>query len=160
MSLPVADDVVLAILGFLTWLSSAGGLDLSLILLTLGDCAACPMEDSEQTVPPRAQAAHQQADMLTKSIINMMNNETLPEYKYVDYGSLINLSRYSTVGNMMGNLLGKKAGSVMIEGLLARFVYLSLYKMHQVNIQGIIRVSMLSIADFLTQKHKPRMKLH
>ncbi len=129
-------------------------------IFALGDCAACPMEDSEQTVPPRAQAAHQQADMLTKSIINMMNDSPLPEYKYVDYGSLINLSRYSTVGNMMGNLLGKKAGSVMIEGLLARFVYLSLYKMHQVNIQGIIRVSMLSIADFLTQKHKPRMKLH
>ena len=129
-------------------------------IFALGDCAACPMDDSEQTVPPRAQAAHQQADMLTKSIINMMSGNPLPEYKYVDYGSLINLSRYSTVGNMMGNLLGKKAGSVMIEGLLARFVYLSLYKMHQINIQGIIRVSMLSIADFLTQKHKPRMKLH
>ena len=34
MSLPVA------ILGFLTWLSSAGGLDFSLTLLTLGDTAA------------------------------------------------------------------------------------------------------------------------
>ena len=130
-------------------------------IFAFGDCAACPMnDDSDETVPPRAQAAHQQADMLVKSMIKKMKNESLPEYKYVDYGSLINLSRYSTVGNMMGNLLGKKAGSVMIEGLLARFVYMSLYKMHQINIQGFLRVTMLSIADFLTQKHKPRMKLH
>ena len=129
-------------------------------IFALGDCAACPMEGSDSMVPPRAQAAHQQADMLVKSIINRMNNKPLPVYKYVDYGSLINLSRYSTVGNMMGNLLGKKAGSMMIEGLLARFVYMSLYKMHQVVIQGFIRVGLTTIANILTQKTKPRMKLH
>lgn len=129
-------------------------------IFSFGDCAACPMDDTEDTVPPRAQAAHQQADMLVKSLIKQMNNEELPEYEYVDYGSLINLSRYSTVGNMMGNLLGRRAGSVMVEGLIARFVYTSLYKMHQINIQGFIRVMLLSIADFLTQKSRPRMKLH
>ena len=89
-----------------------------------------------------------------------MNNKPLPVYKYVDYGSLINLSRYSTVGNMMGNLLGKKAGSVMIEGLIARFMYLSLYKMHQLVVQGFIRVGLTTVANILTQKTKPRMKLH
>jgi NADH:quinone reductase (non-electrogenic) len=129
-------------------------------IFAFGDCAACPMEGADDTVPPRAQAANQQATMLVKSIINRMNNKPLPTYKYVDYGSLINLSRYTTVGNMMGNLLGKKAGSVMIEGLLARFVYMSLYKMHQVVIQGVIRVTLTTIANILTQKTKPRMKLH
>ncbi len=89
-----------------------------------------------------------------------MNNKPLPTYKYVDFGSLINLSRYSTVGNMMGNLLGRKPGSIMIEGLLARFVYLSLHKMHQIVIQGVIRVTLTTIANILTQKTKPRMKLH
>ena len=118
------------------------------------------MQGTDDNVPPRAQAAHQQADMLVKSILNRMNNRPLPTYNYVDYGSLINLSRYTTIGNMMGNLLGKKAGSVMIEGLLARFVYMSLYKMHQVVIQGVIRVTLTTIANFLTQKTKPRMKLH
>jgi NADH:quinone reductase (non-electrogenic) len=129
-------------------------------IFSMGDCAACPMEGTDETVPPRAQAANQQATMLTKSIINRLNNKPLPTYKYVDYGSLINLSRYSTVGNMMGNLLGKKAGSVMIEGLIARFVYMSLYKMHQIVIQGIIRVTLITIANILTQRTKPRMKLH
>jgi len=129
-------------------------------IFALGDCAACPMKGTDENVPPRAQAANQQATMLLKSIINRMNNKPLPTYTYVDYGSLINLSRYSTVGNMMGNLLGKKAGSMMIEGVLARFVYMSLYKMHQVVIQGFIRVTLTTIANFLTQKIKPRMKLH
>jgi NADH:quinone reductase (non-electrogenic) len=129
-------------------------------IFALGDCTACPMEGTDNTVPPRAQAANQQATMLVKSIINRMNNKPLPTYTYVDYGSLINLSRYTTVGNMMGNLLGKKAGSVMIEGLMARFVYWSLYKMHQVVIQGVIHVTLTTIANFLTQKTKPRMKLH
>jgi NADH dehydrogenase len=88
-------------------------------IFALGDCAACPMEGTDETVPPRAQAAHQQASMLVKTIKNRIQNKPLPTYTYVDYGSLINLSRYSTVGNMMGNLLGKKAGNLMIEGLNA-----------------------------------------
>jgi NADH:quinone reductase (non-electrogenic) len=129
-------------------------------IFAFGDCAACPMEGTDELVPPRAQAANQQATMLTKSIINRINGKPLPTYKYIDYGSLINLSHHTTVGNMMGNLLGKKAGSVLIEGILARFVYMSLYKMHQVVIQGLIRVGLTTIANILTQKTKPRMKLH
>jgi NADH dehydrogenase len=129
-------------------------------IFALGDCAACPMEGTDNTVPPRAQAAHQQADMLVKTVINRMNGKPIPTYTYVDYGSLINLSRYSTVGNMMGNLLGKQAGSILIEGVIARFVYMSLYKMHQVAIQGFIRVGLTTVANILTQKTKPRMKLH
>ncbi|MCG8380572.1 MAG: NAD(P)/FAD-dependent oxidoreductase [Proteobacteria bacterium] len=129
-------------------------------IFALGDCAACPMEGTDNTVPPRAQAAHQQADMLVKTVRHRLNNKSLPKYRYVDYGSLINLSRYSTVGNLMGNLLGKRAGSVMIEGILARFVYISLYKMHQLAIVGFIRVTLTTIANILTQKTKPRMKLH
>jgi NADH:quinone reductase (non-electrogenic) len=129
-------------------------------IFALGDCAACPMEGTDNTVPPRAQAAHQQADMLVKTVINRMKGKPIPKYTYVDYGSLINLSRYTTVGNMMGNLLGKKAGSVLIEGIIARFVYMSLYKMHQIAIQGFIRVGLTTIANILTQKIKPRMKLH
>ena len=60
----------------------------------------------------------------------------------------------------MGNLLGKKPASMMIEGLLARFIYQSLYKMHQITVKGFIRVSLLTVANILTRKNKPRMKLH
>ncbi len=130
-------------------------------IFAFGDCAACPMPDGESTVPPRAQAAHQQAAMLVKSMHCRLNSKPLPEYRYTDYGSLVNLSRYSTIGSLMGNLAGKLSlGSVFIEGIIARLVYISLYKMHQVALHGFFRVTLSSIADFLTRKAKPRMKLH
>ena len=129
-------------------------------IFAFGDCAACPLNDSDMLVPPRAQAAHQQASMLVKTVKNRLKGKDLPNYKYVDYGSLINLSNYATVGNMMGNLMGRAAGSFMVEGILARFVYLSLYKMHQLAIMGLIRVGLITVANVLTQKTRPRMKFH
>lgn len=98
--------------------------------------------------------------MLVKTVKCRLNQSTLPEYRYVDYGSLINLSRYSTVGNLMGNLANKFSGNVMIEGIIARFMYISLYKMHQIALHGYLRVGLTTLANFLTRKNKPRMKLH
>lgn len=131
-------------------------------IFAFGDCAACSLADTSETVPPRAQAAHQQSSLLVKSMKRRLTGErvSLPIYKYVDYGSLVNLSRYSTVGNMRGNLLGKFSGSVMIGGLLARFVYLSLYKMHQAALHGFVRVGLITLANLLTRRSTPRMKLH
>ena len=130
-------------------------------IFAFGDCAACVDSHTGTNVPPRAQAAHQQASMLVKSVKKRINGETnLPEYQYVDYGSLINLSRYSTVGNLMGNIAKIWSSSIFIEGLLARFVYLSLYKMHQVALHGYIRTGLTTIANILTRRNRPRMKLH
>lgn len=129
-------------------------------IFAFGDCAACPMDDEGNTVPPRAQAAHQQASLLVKSMKCRIDGRPLPEYEYVDYGSLVSLSRYSTVGNLMGNLAGKISGNVMIEGVIARLVYTSLYKMHQLALHGFFRVTLTTIANMLTRRAKPRMKLH
>ncbi len=130
-------------------------------IFSMGDCAACPMDDEGNNVPPRAQAAHQQASMLYKTIkARLAGKNKIPEYRYVDYGSLINLSRYTTVGNLMGNVAGKFSSNVFIEGLIARFVYWSLYKMHLLAVHGFIRVTLTTAANFLTQKIKPRNKFH
>ena len=96
-------------------------------IFAFGDCAACPWPGHNETVPPRAQAAHQQASMLVNSVKRRIAGKPLPEYIYRDYGSLVNLGRYTTVGNLMGAVTG---GSLFIEGLIARFMYQSLYKMH------------------------------
>jgi NADH dehydrogenase len=37
-------------------------------IFAMGDCAYCPQTNSSSPVPPRAQAAHQQANLLTKSL--------------------------------------------------------------------------------------------
>ncbi|MED5606757.1 NAD(P)/FAD-dependent oxidoreductase [Pseudomonas sp. JH-2] len=126
-------------------------------IFAFGDCAACPLGDgSERTVPPRAQAAHQQASLLAKSLVARLEGKPLGEYRYTDYGSLISLSRFSAVGNLMGNLMG----SVKLEGWLARMFYISLYRMHQMALYGFTRTALMMIGDRIGRSTEPRLKLH
>jgi len=125
-------------------------------IFAFGDCAQCEWPEMDSYVPPRAQSAHQQASLLAKTICARLHNKQLPVFKYKDYGSLVSLGKYSTVGNLMGNL----TGSVMIEGFFARMMYLSLYKMHQLALFGFYRTMMLSIAYTLRSTVDPKIKLH
>ncbi|MNF39467.1 NADH dehydrogenase [compost metagenome] len=124
-------------------------------IFVLGDCAACPMADGKN-VPPRAQAAHQQASLLAKSLARRLEGKPLLEYRYRDYGSLISLSSFSAVGNLMGNL----TGDVMLEGRLARWFYVSLYRLHQMALYGTFRTLLLMLSDRLGRSTEPRLKLH
>jgi NADH:ubiquinone reductase (H+-translocating) len=127
-------------------------------IFAFGDCAACPWVGHEGNVPPRAQAAHQQASLLLKTMKKRVTNQiNLPEYKYRDYGSLVNLGRYSTVGSLMGALSG---GNMYIEGLFARLMYQSLYKMHLMTLHGFFTVALQTIARIITQRTEPKIKLH
>lgn len=126
-------------------------------IYAIGDCAACKWVGQDQNVPPRAQAAHQMASLVYKSIVNRMSGKPIPEYHYHDYGSLVSLGRYGTVGNLMGNL---SRGSMMIEGFMARMMYLSLYKMHQTALFGPFRVVMLSLSHLFRRSVHPKIKLH
>ena len=102
-------------------------------IFAIGDCAECPRPGSAAPVPPRAQAAHQQAAHMVGQIRRRLAGEPLAPYVYRDFGSLVSLGRYSTVGSLMGFVAGR---SMFIEGLFARFVYRSLYKMHQAALHG------------------------
>lgn len=129
-------------------------------IFAFGDCAACPVKPgSDLLVPPRAQAAHQQASMLYKSIKSrvLKPNKALPNYIYKDYGSLVNLGRYSTVGNLMGSLLG---GSMFIEGLIARLMYLMLYQMHLSALHGVVSVVFRLLGKIISRRTEARVKLH
>jgi NADH dehydrogenase len=126
-------------------------------IFAFGDCAACALPDGKGFVPPRAQAAHQQASMLAKSICRRFRGKSLPEYVYRDYGSLVALGRFSTVGNLMGGLTG---GSIMIEGTIARFVYWSLHKMHQVALNGWFKTALSTYANIINAPNRPTIKLH
>ncbi|MBV6289948.1 NAD(P)/FAD-dependent oxidoreductase [Pseudomonas aegrilactucae] len=125
-------------------------------IFAFGDCAACPQPGSDRNVPPRAQAAHQQASLLAKGLKARLEGKTLPTYAYRDYGSLVSLSRFSAVGNLMGNL----TGSVMLEGWLARMFYVSLYRMHQMALYGTFRTLMLMLGSRIGRGTEPRLKLH
>ncbi len=129
-------------------------------IFAFGDCAACPIyPGAKEMVPPRAQSAHQQASLLFKSMKKIISGkkDKLPNYIYKDYGSLVNLGRYSTVGNLMGSLMG---GSMFIEGIIARFMYLMLYQMHLMALHGVVNVVFRLLAKAITRRTETRVKLH
>ncbi|WP_250500245.1 NAD(P)/FAD-dependent oxidoreductase [Caballeronia sp. GAWG1-5s-s] len=126
-------------------------------VFALGDCAACPWPGNERNVPPRAQAAHQQASFLFKAFARRMDGKPLPEYTYRDFGSLVSLGHYSAVGNLMGGLIG---GNMLIEGLFARFMYMSLYRLHVAALHGYARMVLDTFAHWLRRSTAPRVKLH
>jgi NADH dehydrogenase len=125
-------------------------------IFAIGDCAACPMDELGNNVPPRAQAAHQQASTLFKTLARRLKGKPPLDYTYRDFGSLVAMGRYSTVGNLMGGL----AGSMMISGFIARFVYLALYKVHQAALYGWPRALLITLLHFLRKGIDPQVKLH
>ena len=127
-------------------------------IFAFGDCAACPIDSTDQFVPPRAQAAHQQASLLFKSMkMRVKGKINLPQYVYKDYGSLVNMGEYSTVGNLMGSLMG---GSMFIEGFIARLMYQSLYKMHLMALHGFMSTALQTLARIITRRTEAQVKLH
>lgn len=125
-------------------------------IYVIGDCCGCQQEDGSW-VPPRAQSAHQMASLVRKNIMNSRNAKPLASYVYKDYGSLVSLSRFSTVGSLMGNLT---SNSMFIEGRIARLVYISLYRMHQIAIHGWAKAMLVITAEKISKVVKPKMKLH
>ncbi|MGB5446557.1 MAG: NAD(P)/FAD-dependent oxidoreductase [Psychromonas sp.] len=125
-------------------------------IYAIGDCASCALPGGG-FVPPRAQSAHQMASLVAKNIKASFKNKPLSPYKYTDYGSLVSLSNYSTVGSLMGNLT---KGSMKVEGSLARLVYISLYRMHQVALHGYVRTGLITLVQSINKILRPRLKLH
>ena len=124
-------------------------------IFAIGDCAACPRPGFAQNVPPRAQAAHQQSDFMVKQVGHLLAGRPLGEYTYKDFGSLVSLGRYSTIGSLMGSLIGR---SFLVEGYFARLMYRSLYKMHEAALHGRIRTLLGLVAP--GAKPAPTVKLH
>ena len=123
-----------------------------------GDCAACVDKDGEP-VPPRAQAAHQQADYLRRQFVRMAKGKAAftEAYDYVDYGSLVSFGHRNSVGSLMGSLKGL---NFFVDGMFARMMYASLHLMHHAAVLGHLRTGLLAVARFLIRRSKPLVKLH
>jgi NADH dehydrogenase len=126
-------------------------------IFALGDCAYLVPEGDTHPIPPRAQAAHQMASHVYRQIRRKLDNDPLEPFKYRDFGSLVSLGEYSTVGSLMGFVTGRK---MMIEGLFAKLMYRSLYKMHEWALHGFWKVSLDSLSRLLTRRTEPHVKLH
>lgn len=125
-------------------------------IYALGDCALLILE-SGRAVPPRAQAAAQMADTLFDNIVNRLQGKAEKAFVYKDYGSLVSLSRFSAVGNLMGSL---RSGTFFVEGHIARIMYISLYQTHLASLYGWFSAIVYRIAQKLLKWQRPKLKLH
>jgi NADH dehydrogenase len=126
-------------------------------IFAIGDCAACPRPGELTPVPPRAQAAHQEAALMVYQIERRLRGASLLAYTYRDFGSLVSLGKSSTVGTLMGFLFGR---GFFIEGLVARIMYRSLRMLHERALHGIPRAALGVLARALSRRTGPRVKLH
>ena len=126
-------------------------------IFAFGDCAACPQPGSDLAVPPRAQAAHQQASHLARQLARRLDGKPLEPYLYRDFGSLVSLGRYSTVGSLMGFIVGP---ALFIEGYFAKLMYRSLYLMHEAALNGFWRTLVTTFGRAVIRGRTPIVKLH
>jgi NADH:ubiquinone reductase (H+-translocating) len=126
-------------------------------IFAIGDCAACPRRGQPTPVPPRAQAAHQEAAHMVRQIERQLLGKPLLPYIYRDFGSLVSIGNYSAAGNLMGLLFGR---SIFIEGRFARVMYRWLRIMHEHAISGFLRTALGVLARGFSRRMGPQMKLH
>ncbi|HEX8614325.1 MAG TPA: NAD(P)/FAD-dependent oxidoreductase [Telluria sp.] len=151
LGLPLAKGGQIEVDGFLRVKDAPG-------IYAMGDCAAC-VDAEGKMVPPRAQAAHQQADYLLDTFLRQQRGKAAPTkpYEYKDYGSLVSFGQTTTVGSLMGSLKGL---SWFVEGFFARMMYVSLHLMHHAAVLGHVRTGVLALARFLIKRSTPQVKLH
>jgi NADH dehydrogenase len=125
-------------------------------VFALGDCAATPWQEG-RLVPPRAQAAHQQASHLVKTVEGRLTGRAPRPFHYRDFGSLVSLGGYSAVGTLMGFITG---GKLRVQGWLAKMFYVSLYRLHVWALYGFWRMALDTLARAIRSQTDPKVKLH
>ena len=125
-------------------------------IYAFGDCAAC-MQPDGTWVPPRAQAAYQQAMYLARELSHLVAGQPVKHFVYTDQGSLVSLAEYSSVGSLMGSL---SQGSFFIEGQIAKLMYWALHKQHQLALGGVRKTALITLSEMIDRTHRPRIKLH
>ncbi len=126
-------------------------------IYAMGDCAACVWHD-EKMVPARAQAAHQQATYLLERLTGLLAEKPVDKpFQYKDFGSLVSLGDNKGVGNLMGGLNGR---NFFVEGLIAKWMYMSLHLNHHRAIVGTGSTVILALARLLQRRVSGRLKLH
>jgi NADH dehydrogenase len=121
-------------------------------VFAFGDCAHCQPVANESVLGPRAQVASQQASFLLEAMKARIQGKPQPMFKFSDKGSLVSLSHNKAVGELLGQ--------VNVQGLLAKTMYISLYRLHQAAIHGYTHAGLLTAKDFVIRKTGPKIKLH
>jgi len=122
-------------------------------IYAIGDCASfvCPIKG---VVPPRAQAAHQQAMFLAQTL---QSPSSAAAFEYQDHGSLVSLGPLKAVGSLTSAFSKRK---ISVGGVLARVLYALMYRKHLMALHGVVRMSAQTLADWIRDRLAPSVKLH
>lgn len=126
-------------------------------IYAMGDCAACHAREDDTLVPPRAQAAWQQAVYLNDAITSRLKQRPVPLFSYRDQGTFISFGHAGAAGALMSELLRRP---LIIDGWFAASCYKHLYRRHIMGLTGIRRAVMYSASQWLRERVRPTVKLH
>jgi len=126
-------------------------------IYAMGDCAACAASKGDALVPPRAQAAYQQAVYLADALARRLDDRPVPLFSYRDQGTLISFGRAGAAGALMSELLRRP---LFIDGWFAASCYRHLYRRHIVGLTGIKRAVMYAASQWLRERVRPTVKLN
>jgi NADH dehydrogenase len=124
-------------------------------VFALGDCASCVPEAGAAAVPPRAQAAQQEARYLADALLRQLEAQPVEGFRFHDRGSLVALGSHDAIGRILGPGRGLR-----LQGLLARWAYWSVHHAHMVRLQGALRTAVDQLGSWLNGRAQPRVKLH
>ncbi|KXV03474.1 pyridine nucleotide-disulfide oxidoreductase [Caballeronia megalochromosomata] len=126
-------------------------------IYAMGDCAACAAAKGEALVPPRAQAAFQQAVYLADALARRLDERAVPLFAYRDQGTLISFGRAGAAGALMSELLRQP---LFIDGWFAASCYRHLYRRHIMGLTGVRRAVMYAASQWLRERVRPTVKLN
>ena len=126
-------------------------------LFAFGDCAHCTDPHSGQSIPATAQAAHQQAKLLARSLPRVLEGKAALTFHYRDRGTVVSLGQHHAAGALTPPGQG---GAKSFHGRLARVIYAGLYRQHQAALYGWPRTAALALSDRLRRVTQPPVKLH
>lgn len=124
----------------------------------IGDCAYASATEGGPSVPPTAQAAHQQANYVARQLPKALRGEAVAPFVYHARGTLVSLGERQATGELPSVPRGK--GPIPMRGWLAKMLYVSLQHMHRVTLHGWPRATALWLADWLRNTTLPPVKLH
>jgi NADH:ubiquinone reductase (H+-translocating) len=126
-------------------------------IYAMGDCAACSMRGDGALVPPRAQAALQQAAYLSDAIARRLTGKPVPLFAYRDLGTLISFGHAGAAGALMSELLRRP---LFVDGWFATSCYKHLYHRHIMGLTGVKRGLMYALSQWLRERVRPTVKLN
>ena len=108
-------------------------------------------------MPPKAQAAHQQAIWLADALPRLLAGEPVRPFAYRERGDLVSLGRHRAVGRLIGWL---PRHAIRLQGLVGRLAYSAVQRAHLVVLHGLPRAMATLAGAWLAGRSGPRVKLH